>query len=154
VVVADRARVALPRRADAPDLLCGGAATGLALGRGDAALMLLGMALGNMLKHVQAGASLAPASAARAASYAVKVADATGRARWVDYCFDLYSALQRPLPGEVVDELYVVLRKLNGVAISGFRVYLEKLKGVAPSLSPTDRFVLQRIEGLERLILR
>jgi len=31
---------------------------------------------------------------------------------------------------------------------------LEKLRAVALSFSPTDRFVLQRIEGLERLILR
>ena len=54
----------------------------------------------------------------------------------------------------MVDQLYVVLRKLNGVAISGFRAYLEKLKAAAPRFSPTDRFVMQRIEGLERLILR
>ena len=94
------------------------------------------------------------ASAARAASYAVRIADATARPRWVDYCFELYAAQSRPLPGDVVDQLYVVLRKLNGVALSGFRAYLEKLKAAAPSFSPTDRFVMQRIEGLERLILR
>jgi hypothetical protein len=144
----------LTRRTDALELLCGVADKVLALGRGDEAEKLLGTALGNMLKQVQSGGVVAPASAARAASYAVRVADATGRSRWVDYCFELYLALGRPLPGDVVDQLYVVLRKINGVAISGFRSYLEKLRAVAPSLSPTDRFVLQRIEGLERLILR
>jgi hypothetical protein len=84
----------------------------------------------------------------------VRIADATSRARWVDYCFDLYAVQSRPLPGEVVDQLYVVLRKINGVALAGFRAYLERLRAAAPSFSPTDRFVLQRIEGLERLILR
>jgi pSer/pThr/pTyr-binding forkhead associated (FHA) protein len=154
VLEAERVREELTRRTDALDLLCGVADKVLALGRGDEAEKLLGTALGNMLRQVQAGAALAPASAARAASYAVRIADATGRARWVDYCFELYAAQARPLPGDVVDQLYVVLRKINGVAVSGFRSYLEKMRAVAVSFSPNDRFVLQRIEGLERLILR
>jgi hypothetical protein len=151
---AEKSREELTRRTDALDLLCGVADKQLALGRGDEAEKLLGTALTNLLKSVQSGSAVAPASAARAASYAVRLADATGRGRWVDYCFDLYAAQARPLPSDVVDQLYVSLRKLSGVAISNFRVYLEKLKAVAPSLSPTERFVLQRIEGLERLILR
>jgi hypothetical protein len=150
---AERNREELTRRTDALDLLCGVADKVLALGRGDEAEKL-GTALGNLLKQVQAGGILAPASSARAATYAVRIADATGRGRWVDYCFELYGAQSRPLPSDVVDQLYVVLRKINGVAISGFRAYLEKLKAAASSFSPTERFVLQRIEGLERLILR
>jgi hypothetical protein len=154
VFEAEKVREELTRRTDALDLLCGVADKVLALGRGDEAEKLLGTALGNMLKQVQSGAALAPASAARAASYAVRIADATGRARWVDYCFELYSAQSRPLPSEVVDQLYVVLRKVSGVALVGFRAYLERLRLAAQGFSPTDRFVLQRIEGLERLILR
>jgi pSer/pThr/pTyr-binding forkhead associated (FHA) protein len=154
VIEAERAREELTRRTDALDLLCGVADKVLALGRGDEAEKLLGTALNNMLKQAQAGNPVAPASASRAANYAVRIADATGRGRWVDYCFELYAAQARPLPSDVVDQLYVVLRKISGVAISGFRAYLEKLRSVAPGFSPTDRFVLQRIEGLERLILR
>jgi pSer/pThr/pTyr-binding forkhead associated (FHA) protein len=154
VLEAERVREELTRRTDALDLLCGVADKVLALGRGDEAEKLLGTALGNMLRQVQNGSALAPASAARAASYAVRIAEATGRARWIDYCFELYAAQARPLPSDVVDQLYVVLRKVSGVAVSGFRSYLEKLKGVAAGFSPNDRFVLQRIEGLERLILR
>ena len=154
VFEAEKAREELTRRTDALDLLCGVADKVLALGRGDEAEKLLGTALGNMLKQVQAGAVLAPASASRAASYAVRIADATSRPRWVDYCFELFAAQSRPLPSDVVDQLYVVLRKINGVALVGFRAYLERLKLASPSFSPTDRFVMQRIEGLERLILR
>jgi predicted component of type VI protein secretion system len=154
VLEGERAREELTRRTDALDLLCGVADKVLALGRGEEAEKLLATALANMLRQVQAGGVLASASASRAASYAVRIADATGRARWVDYCFELYAAQARPLPSEVVDQLYVVLRKINGVAVSGFRAYLEKLKAGAGSFSPNDRFVMQRIEGLERLILR
>jgi pSer/pThr/pTyr-binding forkhead associated (FHA) protein len=154
IIEAERVREELTRRTDALDLLCGVADKVLALGRGDEAEKLLGTALSNMLRQVQAGAVLAPASASRAATYAVRIADATGRSRWIDYCFELYAGQGRPLPSEVVDQLYVVLRKINGVAVAGFRSYLEKLKAVAGSFSPNDRFVMQRIEGLERLILR
>ena len=154
LVEGEKAREELTRRTDALDLLCGVADKVLALGRGDEAEKLLGTALGNLLKQVQAGAIVAPAASARAATYAVRIADATGRSRWVDYSFELFAAQSRPLPSDVVDQLYVVLRKINGVAISGFRAYLEKLKAAASSFSPTERFVLQRIEGLERLILR
>lgn len=154
IVEAEKVREELTRRTDALDLLCGVADKVLALGRGDEAEKLLGTALGNMLKQVQSGAALAPASASRAASYAVRIADATGRARWVDYCFELYSWLGRPLPSDVVDQLYVVLRKISGVGLAGFRAYLEKLRLAATSFSPTERFVMQRIEGLERLLLR
>lgn len=150
----EKARDELTRRTDALDLLCGVADKVLALGRGDEAEKLLGTALNNMLKATQAGSVIAPASASRAASYAVRIADATGKARWIDYCFDLYAALARPLPSDIVDHLYVALRKVNGVAIVGFRTYLEKMKGAAAGFSPTERFVQQRIEGLERLILR
>jgi hypothetical protein len=150
----EKARDELTRRTDALELLCGVADKVLVLGRGDEAEKLLGTALGNMVKQLQNGGVVSVASASRAASYAVRIADATGRARWVDFCFELYSELNRPLPGEVVDQLYVVLRKVNGVAIGGFRSYLEKLRAAAQTFSPTDRFVLQRIEGLERLILR
>jgi len=150
----DKNRDELTRRTDALDLLCGVADKVLALGRGDEAEKLLSTALSNMLRQAQGGALLAPASAARAAGYAVRIAEATGHSRWVDFCFELYSTQSRPLPGEIVDHLYVVLRKVSGVGLLGYRGYLEKLKAVAPTLSPTDRFVLQRIEGLERLILR
>lgn len=150
----EKARDELTRRTDALDLLCGVADKVLALGRGDEAEKLLGTALNNMLKATLGGASLAPASAARAASYAVRIADATGKARWIDYCFELYGVQARPLPSDVVDHLYVALRKISGVAIGGFRAYLEKMKAVSASFSPTERFVQQRIEGLERLILR
>jgi predicted component of type VI protein secretion system len=150
----EKARDELTRRTDALELLCGVADKVLALGRGDEAEKLLGTALSNMLKSTQAGSIIAPASAARAASYAVRMADATGKPKWLDYCFDLYAAQNRPLPSDVVDQLYVVLRKVNGVAIAGFRTYLEKMKAASTGFSPTERFVQQRIEGLERLILR
>jgi predicted component of type VI protein secretion system len=144
----------LTRRTDALDLLCGVADKVLALGRGEEAEKLLGTALANLLKSAQGGSVIAPASAARAAAYAVRLADATGRPRWIDYCFDLYTALGRPLPSETVDHLYAALRKVNGVAIAGLRAYLERMKLLSSSFSPTERFVQQRIEGLEKLVLR
>ena len=76
---------------------------------------------------------------------------ATGNGRWVDYIFRLHSALGRPCPAPVVDELYSVLRKVKAVNLSVLRDYLEGLHELSGSFGPADRFLLSRIEGLERL---
>jgi hypothetical protein len=87
----------------------------------------------------------------KAVHYAVKLADVTGKGRWVDYAVDLYAALKRPLPSEVVDQLYSVLRKVDGVNLPNLRAYAAELRAAQQSLGPAERFVLQRIEGLERV---
>jgi hypothetical protein len=86
----------------------------------------------------------------RAADYALRIAAATGNARWADYVFRVYGAVARPCPVALVDDLYTVLRKVQRPSSSALRDYLEVLRGV--ELGPADRFLLSRLEGLERLI--
>jgi hypothetical protein len=86
---------------------------------------------------------------AKAAHYAVLLADATGRVSWVDYAISLFDALELPLPATVVDQLYVTVRKLPGVNRALLRDYVEHLRE-CPDSSPADRFVIQRLIGLER----
>lgn len=139
-----------PSRPEALDLLYGVADKVLALGRGDEAEKVLATALGNLLNEAHAG-TVNPRSPARAAEYAVRLADATGRPRWVDYAFDLYNALRRPLPADVVDQLYEVLRNVSGVNRGALHAYVQMLRASQPSFGPAERFLVQRIEGLERL---
>jgi hypothetical protein len=81
----------------------------------------------------------------------VKLAAATRRGEWVNYAFELYTVMRKPLPGPVVDQLYTVLRQVSDVNLSVLRAYIAILRSVAPRLGPTERFLAQRIEGLERL---
>ncbi len=135
---------------DALELLGGVADKVLALGRGEEAEKILAAYLTNMLDSSTRG-TIDPAMAEKAVEYAVKLAGATGKGSWVDYAFNLYKPLKRPLPGQVVDELYSVLRRVSGISLPGLRAYVAVLRGARAKFGPADRFLTQRIEGLERL---
>jgi len=123
----------------------------LALGRGDEAERLLGEQLHALLNDLEGGRPVHDESVDRATEYAIKLAAATGNGAWVDFIFRAYMAAQRPCPATVVDELYTVLRKVEKVNLGALRAYLAVLKEKAASLGPAERFLVSRIEGLERL---
>lgn len=136
---------------DALELLGGVADKVLALGRGEEAERILSNYLHNMRDAAKSGDLPDARHAERAAHYAVRLAQGTGRAHWVDYAFDLYRILQRPLPATTVDQLYTVLRNVSGVSLPGLREYVAVLRAAQMRLGPAERFLVQRIEGLERL---
>ena len=123
----------------------------LAMGRGDEAEKLLFEQLDQLLVDAQRGVNVVPETLERASDYALKLSIATGHGRWVDYIFKIHTAVGKPCPGPIVDELYTVLRKVKAVNLTVLRDYLERLRDVAASLGPADRFLLSRLEGLERL---
>lgn len=123
----------------------------LAMGRGEEAEKLLFEQLDQLLVDAQRGVNVVPETLARASDYALKLSQATGNGRWVDYIFRLHAAAGRMCPGPVVDELYTVLRKVKAVNLTVLRDYLEGLRDLTASLGPADRFQLSRLEGLERL---
>ena len=132
------------------ELLGGVADKVLALGRGEEAERILASYLKNLMETVRR-AGVPPAVADKAVGYAVKLGAATNKGEWLDYAFEMYTLLHRPLPASVVDELFTVLRHVRGVSLPKLRAYVADLRSVSPGLSPADRFLAQRIEGLERL---
>lgn len=134
------------------DLLGGVAEKVLALGRGEEAEKVLSMTLTNLLADVRTrGGGAPPHVFEKAVHFAVKLADVTGKGRWIDYAIDLYAALKRPLPSETVDQFYSVLRKVDAISLQGLRAYVADLRAAQQSFGPAERFVLQRLEGFERL---
>ncbi|HVU01585.1 MAG TPA: FHA domain-containing protein [Polyangiaceae bacterium] len=144
-------RTEATRKGHALELLGSVAEKVLALGRGDEAERILSSYLRNYLQTARIGGEMDAETADRAALYAVRIAEATGKGGWIDYVFELYTVAKRPLPNVVVEKLYECLRKLSPVSISVFRQYLSALRGVEAQLGPAERFVLRRIEGLEAL---
>ncbi len=136
---------------DALALLGGVVDKVLALGRGDEAERIIGPYLKNYLATVQRTQATTPEAADKAVGYAMKLASATRKGDWVDYAFALYMVCQRPLPGAVVDQLYTLMRQVSSVNLSLLREYLGVLQAVSTRLGPNERFLAQRIEGLERL---
>jgi pSer/pThr/pTyr-binding forkhead associated (FHA) protein len=133
------------------DLLATVADKVLALRRGDDAERILATYLQTLLEKSRQGQICPPQTAEKAVTYAVKLASITAKANWVDYCIDFYNVIERPLPGSVIDALYDILRKISGVNLTALREYVATLHAVQSRLGPAEKFLVQRIEGLERL---
>jgi pSer/pThr/pTyr-binding forkhead associated (FHA) protein len=125
----------------------------LALDRGDEAERILSGLLQSILRDARDGREITTEISERAASYAVRLASATTRASWLDYAVELYTVLRRILPGKIVDQLYDVVRKARGMHVSGLRAYVAVLEEQQVAFGPAERFVMQRIAGLERVVL-
>lgn len=131
-------------------LIGGLAEKALAMGRTDEAERILTRSLRDVMVKARAGEEVRPDLAERAAFYAARLATATARGLWVDYIFELYGLLGALLPAKLVDELFTVVRKVKSVDKALIASYTEKLRK-NEHLGPSERFIRQRIEGLERL---
>lgn len=122
----------------------------LALGRGDEAERLLGPQLDHLVSDAEERQRIDTGVAERAAEYAVKIAGLTGNAARLDTVFRIYAHLRRPCPSGLVEELYAVMRKIKQPSRTELRRYLEVLRETSAELGPADRFLVGRLEGLER----
>jgi len=139
------------RSADVFQLLAGVVDKALALGRGEEAERVIATHLQAALTDALDGKDLSSDIARTAAGYAVKLAGATGKPLWLDHAVKLYDALELVLPLALVDEMYVLLRRVRGLDLEVLRTYTEHLRMRTQELAPAERFVLQRLLGLERL---
>lgn len=139
------------RSADVFQLLAGVVDKALALGRGEEAEHIIGAHLTAALNDALHGSRLPPDLARSAAGYALKIAGSTGKPAWIDYTIRLYHCLRLPLPLALVDDMYALLRRVRGIDLGLLREYSEALRQRAENLTPAERFVVQRIVGLERL---
>lgn len=132
-------------------LLGGVADKALAMGRTEEAERILQALLLEIRKRAGDGVTVDGEVAEYAARYAARLAGATAKGAWVDYVFELYTLVKRPIPAPVVDELYTVVRRVKTLDLGTLRSYLAVLRGMASGFGPAERFLMQRIEGLERL---
>jgi pSer/pThr/pTyr-binding forkhead associated (FHA) protein len=147
----DEDRSAATRSADVFQLLAGVVDKALALGRGEEAEHIIGTHLTAAMRDAESGRRVSPDLARSAAGYALKLASATNKPSWIDYTIRLYHLLRLALPLALVDDMYSLLRRVRGIDLALLREYTEALRERADALTPAERFVLQRIGGLERL---
>jgi len=137
-------------RAQAFELLRSLADKALALGRGDEAERILGPRLEQLLADTRGPSAPTVELCERGALFALRLAATTGRAHWFDYVIQLYAALRYACPVSVVDELYAVLPRVGQVDLGLLRDYIASL-GDRSHIGPAERFLVGRIEGLERV---
>ena len=150
-VVAADAEQSYVKRLDGFRVLGSVAEKALAMGRADEAERVLASSLAEVIEASRKGRVLAAPLAEQATRFAAKLASATGKGAWVDYVVEIYATLQRPAPAIVIDELYGAFRKVGSVDVARVKAYVEALREQLPTFGPADRFLFQRIEGLERL---
>jgi predicted component of type VI protein secretion system len=139
------------RRVTAFKLLGGVAEKALAMGRADEAERLLAGPLADLVEASRSGKPVSPWLVDVAARLAAKLATTTAKGAWADYVIELYRTQGRPCAAPVVDELNNAFRKVNAIDLVRLRAYLAELREKQATLGPAERFLLQRIEGLERL---
>jgi predicted component of type VI protein secretion system len=139
------------RRVNAFRLLSGVAEKALALGRAEEAERLLSAPLTELVEASRAGQRLAPPLVDAMARFAAKLASSTAKGSWADYVVELYQAQSRPCPAAVIDELNNAVRRVSAIDLVRLRAYLAMLHEKQSTFGPAERFLLQRIEGLERL---
>lgn len=124
----------------------------LAQGQVDAAERLLSGRISSLLEETEAGVMQSESVISSATTYALKLARASRKPSWIDLLFRLYAKLGRPMPLHAIDELYELVRVTSGMRADALREYLETLDARRERFSPTERFALQRLVGLRKLI--
>ncbi|MCL2778374.1 MAG: FHA domain-containing protein [Polyangiaceae bacterium] len=141
----------MARRADQFKLLYAVAEKALAMGKAAEAERLAASALADVIEATRAGRPLPPTLVDQAAKLSAKLATATSKGGWADYVIELYAAQNRPCPAPVVDELYSAMRRVASVDLVRLRTYIASIRQNVRRYGPAERFLVQRLEGLERL---
>jgi len=123
----------------------------LALGKGEEAERLIAPLLQQYLGDLEGGRKAEAETLQRACDYALRIAATTSSGEWLDYIFRAYATTRKPCPAELVDQLYDVLRKVKSPTLTALRSYLAVLRSEASELGPAERFLVGRLEGLERV---
>ncbi len=133
-------------------LLGGVVEKAFAMGRIDDAERILSNLLSEMLLGFESG-KRDNGALPDATRFALRLATETGKSQWVDWVFNAHAALTKVPPTATVDDLYQLARKIRYPITPAFKNYVAKMKDQAALLGPAERFALQRIEGLMRVLM-
>jgi pSer/pThr/pTyr-binding forkhead associated (FHA) protein len=142
----------LTHRADLFDLLGAAVERAFAVNNGDEVVRLLGRHMERIVEQARNERDPNDELYGRAALYAVRLGVTMGKAIWFDYVVRLYATLSVPLPLPIVDQLSAHIRRVPGMNRQLLRDYVGQLRNVAGRMTAEQRFRLQRVESLERLV--
>lgn len=133
-------------------MLTGIADKALGLGRYEEAERVLQKLLEPMLARARSGAAIHPARLEDGTRYALRLAEGTRKHVWLDWVFDVHAATGTLVGEGEIERLHELVRKLRYSGGTHVRRYLERLRGRAGELKPRERFLLSRLEGIERVV--
>ncbi len=140
--------------ADPLMLLANIAGKALTMGRYHDAERILGTWFETALNQLQRQEPLEDDELSQLADYAVRVAEAAARPQLLDPVFRLYAEAEKLMPADTVDSLYGIVYAVRYSNPVPLRDYLAKLHKMEHDFTPSQRFLLRRLEGLEGLVMR
>lgn len=133
-------------------LLAGLADKALSMGRSVEADRILAGILNDTLERARNNEKLEHEEFRKATKYSLLLVEATQKPHWLDYLFQLYDATEQLMPAEVIDNLYRIVNNVKYTNRKPLGSYLLKLRKGIHNLNPNERFLLNRLEGLEKLV--
>lgn len=132
--------------------LAGLADKALSMSRAAEAERVLAGSLSRVLTQAEEGTPLDEQRLADSVTYALRLAEASRKGSWLDYTFELHARLGRMMSADDIDEVYRLAELLHYTNPKPVRSYVDGLRRQSESLRPNERFLLQRLEGLERKV--
>lgn len=121
----------------------------LALGRPEEAERILSVSFGELMKEMDKGAIVDGIVLARFSVYALRLAVDLQKSSWIEWIFEAHGKSKVLIPASLIDELLIVGPKLKHLQRAAVIDYVKTIT-MSNTLTPNDRFLLQRIEGLAR----
>lgn len=120
-----------------------------ALGQSKEAERLSKPLLDGLLRYCREGQAPVASDIDLAVSLALRIAESSHGGEWIDYLFELFAALSKPMSQEVIDSLYRLIPEAHGAKMACFRRYADTLLARQDRFGPGERFLVRRIQGLE-----
>jgi CheY-like chemotaxis protein len=143
-----------PAASNAPRLsvLAGVAEKFFRLGHAQEAERILRPALWDLLQRCESDRRASEREIELAGKLALRLAEDTRSAQWIDYVFRVFTSMSRPLSTELLETLHELVRRIPGVSRGAFLRYLSALRACRHEFGPGEHFLIRRIEGLDPLI--
>ncbi|MFW6067401.1 MAG: FHA domain-containing protein [Myxococcota bacterium] len=133
-------------------LIAGIAEKALAMRRYQEGERMLTPHLEAMLEQARGGAKLADEQLQQATRFALQLAEGLAQPRWIGWTFAIHEATDKLMAASTIDRLYELVRKARYDDARPLRAYLGVLRQKVSALSAAERFLVKRLEGLERVI--
>lgn len=131
-------------------LLAGLAEKALAMGRVDEGERVLQPILAEMALRAQNGEALLRPKLAEGTGYALRLAEATKKTSWIDWIFEVHTSSGHVLTTLEIDKVHEAVRRVKYMNVALIRRYVDKLR--TRELTPSERFLVQRIEAIVRVV--
>lgn len=114
---------------------------------------MFGRVLDDFLARARKGQTIHPITLAESTTFALKLAEGLKKPSWIDWVFEIHTVTQTLMSAPDVERLHELIRRVKYTNAGVIRRYVEQLTQPKAELSPAQRFQIQRIEGLLRVVV-